>query len=201
MDEHFISFAVTETTTKYSSTKSQVRSSSKGAIENDDVLNTRSTGFNQVPWMINVKNQHQIPYMIQFHNEIIQFCRSVYPSNSEMMMRENVITKVDKICKSIWPDCKINVFGSQQTKILTCTSDIDISILNVPIRDMSLPLSNQENSKLKTELECLYLLANKFKDSQFVSYVEVVGNAKVRFKFSFTILQFILNPYIHYLQL
>jgi DNA polymerase sigma len=79
----------------------------------------------------------------------------------------------------MWPDCVINVFGSQQTRMLTCTSDIDISILNVPTRDMSLQSSNQINNQLKTELECLYLLSNKLKELQMVSYVEVLGNAKV----------------------
>ena len=66
----------------------------------------------------------------------------------------------------------MKVFGSQLTNILTPSSDLDLCILNVPMK-------NQED---KSEISKLLLsLADRIKEEglDFASYVEAIVNAKV----------------------
>ena len=193
MDEHFIAFtessnSATPSPSKKSRLSYQSSSSNYVSVSSDINSNEiiviedsiSSSNIDRPPWILNLKNQMDLPPLVRFHNEIIQFCRSVYPSTSQLEERTNTINEIEKICQTLWPTCNINVFGSQKTRILTCSSDIDISVLNVPVRDMSYSSSNPMNNNMKTELECLYLLANKLKDLQLVSYVEVISTAKVQ---------------------
>lgn len=147
----------------FSSSTTTVSSSSLASDERRDI-----------PWLptdFNIKNTKNSPF-IRLHNEIMLFCEHIYPPSKELRTREKVTQQLEDLVHTIWPSATFHVFGSQHTRILTSSSDIDIAVLSVPTRD------NDPSSKV-TLLECLYTLANKLKDNRLVSYVEVIGNAKV----------------------
>jgi DNA polymerase sigma len=105
------------------------------------------------------------PPFVRLHNEILDCCEYIAPSVEEMRTREVVLAEVTEVVTSLWPTATISVFGSQMTKILTPTSDLDLVAVGVPSRgDSSQPYM---------------LLAEALKSSGIVSYVEAIVNAKV----------------------
>lgn len=120
------------------------------------------------PWLIYSDSiDRRAPPLVRLHNEILTFCEYIAPSRIEFNHREKVLAEISEIIRGLWPSCTIHVFGSQLTKILTPTSDLDIAVLDVP-----------EGEKFDL-LESLLLLAEKFRDSGLVSYCEAIINAKV----------------------
>lgn len=83
-----------------------------------------------------------------------------------MNHRDVVLAEVTEIIHALWPKSTVSVFGSQMTKILTPTSDLDIVVMGVP-----------ESKYDPLEVYCT--LAEKLKESTLVSYVEAITNAKV----------------------
>jgi len=119
------------------------------------------------PWLIYNPTQYDLsaPPFIRLHNEILTCCEYIAPTMSELKHRDIVLNEITSIISLLWPQSTVHVFGSQMTKILTPTSDLDIAVLNV---DDKLDLS-----------QLLYQLAGKLKDSGLVSYVEAIVHAKV----------------------
>lgn len=67
------------------------------------------------PWM-----QHQVDYrrvnpLVALHNEIVAFCRLMEPREEEMKTREDLVEKFTALIKSVFPNCEVDVFGSQAT--------------------------------------------------------------------------------------
>lgn len=119
------------------------------------------------PWLTySYQYDKKAPPFVRLHNEILTLCEYIAPSVHEMNQRDAVLIEVTEIIHSLWPKSTVSVFGSQMTKILTPTSDLDILVMNVP------------ESK-HDPLEMYGLLAEKLKDSSLVSYVEAITNAKV----------------------
>ncbi|KAJ1431607.1 hypothetical protein B484DRAFT_309518, partial [Ochromonadaceae sp. CCMP2298] len=99
--------------------------------------------------------------------EILDCCEYIAPSVEEMRTREKVLQEVTEVVNSLWRSATISVFGSQMTKILTPTSDLDLVAEGVPDKyrgDPSQPY---------------VLLAEALAKSGMVSYVEAIVNAKV----------------------
>lgn len=88
------------------------------------------------------------------------FCDYISPTNSELELRESVLEEITELIKALWPDCTVHVFGSQLTKILTPTSDLDIAILNVP---------QEENGDVSA---LVMNLADKIAKKNIASYCE-----------------------------
>ena len=175
MSEDFLPFSTSVTVEESSSEVVSFSKSSKSQII-DSISSSSSTTLasREIPWLpvdFNSKNRNTSPF-VRLHNEILLFCEHIYPPTSGLQKRDKVIKQFNDLVHSIWPTSEFHVFGSQCTRILTSSSDIDIAILSVPTRD------NDPTSKV-TVLECLYTLANKLKDNGLVSYIEVIGNAKV----------------------
>ena len=120
------------------------------------------------PWL--QYNTSQYDYkassLIRLHNEILTCCEYIAPTSYEMKQRDLVFDEISQIINNLWPQSKVIVFGSQMTKILTPTSDLDIAVLDVPE-------TNTDQAQL------LSLLASKFRESGIVSYVEAITHAKV----------------------
>lgn len=161
MDEEFISFAEP----KEDESKDK-KSDNTLAPEAPALVNSTPA-----PWLnfVSSDDMNQIPPFVRFHNEILSFCEYIAPSKDEMRKREDLLKEITDVIKSLWPepDIEVHVFGSQLTKILTPMSDLDIAVLNVK-RDAS------------AHPNAMYMkLANAFKSSGRVSYVEAIVNAKV----------------------
>lgn len=149
MDEDFVAFSKDET---------------EAAGGNAPVLLTSTAA----PWLrYSTSYDHYAPPLIRLHNEILTFCEYIAPSNSELRVRDSVVAEITEIVHSLWPTCTVHVFGSQMTRILTPTSDLDIALLDVP---------EGENFDIQ---ETLLTLATKFTNSGLFSYCEAIVNAKV----------------------
>lgn len=125
-----------------------------------------------VPWLDNQPHGQQrldrrAPPFVRLHNEILTFCQFITPTTQELRIRERVVVEVNQLAKSVWPQCTVHLFGSQYTKILTPTSDIDIAILDVPI------------PQGKTLADALILFAEKIHEKINVTYLEAVVGARV----------------------
>jgi non-canonical poly(A) RNA polymerase PAPD5/7 len=122
-----------------------------------------------VPWLDNQPHRldKRAPPFVRLHNEILTFCQFITPTTQELRTREKVVVEVNQLAKSIWPQCTVHLFGSQYTKILTPTSDIDIAILDVPIPEG------------KSLTDALILLAEKIHEKINVTYLEAVVGARV----------------------
>lgn len=71
--------------------------------------------------------------MLQLHKEIVDFCDFLSPTQEEEAARSTAIKCVFDVIKYIWPDCKVEVFGSYRTGLYLPTSDVDIVILESDI--------------------------------------------------------------------
>lgn len=124
----------------------------------------------EVPWLraaVNYKFTTKVPPFVRLHNEILAFSQFVATTDKELQEREDTVQELTRVIKELWPECSVNVFGSQLTGILTPTSDIDIAILDVPV------LVTNEIS------EIFYLLVDKIKSKIEVTYLEAIINTRV----------------------
>mmetsp|Transcript_20506 Transcript_20506/g.34311 ORF Transcript_20506/g.34311 Transcript_20506/m.34311 type:complete len:380 (+) Transcript_20506:29-1168(+) len=140
--------------------------------DNDDIVASEQLApalltSTPAPWLAfsNQYEQRASP-LIRLHNEILDCTEYIAPSLLEMKQREKTLAELGEVVRSLWPKSKIDVFGSQMTKILTPASDLDIVVMNVP-----------EN--LSDPSAVYHELAEKLRNSSLVSYVEAVTNAKV----------------------
>ncbi|KAF8294619.1 putative DNA polymerase sigma [Trypanosoma cruzi] len=70
---------------------------------------------------------------IALHQEVCDFVKYLRPSEAEIFMRRIIAMEVRTIAKRLWPDCEPIVFGSMSTGLLLPLSDLDMSILKVPV--------------------------------------------------------------------
>ncbi|ESL07036.1 DNA polymerase sigma [Trypanosoma rangeli SC58] len=70
---------------------------------------------------------------IALHQEICDLVDYLRPSEAEVFMRGIIGMEVRAIAKRLWPDCEPIVFGSVLTGLLLPLSDLDMTILNVPL--------------------------------------------------------------------
>ncbi|CAM8948740.1 unnamed protein product [Rhodiola kirilowii] len=78
--------------------------------------------------------------MLQLHKEILDFCEFLSPTAEEKAARDAAVNGVFAVIKHIWPQCKVEVFGSFRTGLYLPTSDIDVVILDSDIRTPQLGL-------------------------------------------------------------
>jgi len=124
----------------------------------------------RAPWMqycqSDTEGDSSSTSLVRLHNEILTFCEYIAPTKAELAAREQVVNEIIQITKEIWPQAEIKIFGSQMTKILTPSSDLDVAIINVPEGDGGL-------------IERLYDLEKIIREKDLVTYIEVLSNAKV----------------------
>jgi len=67
--------------------------------------------------------------MIGLHKEIGDFFHYIRPTPEESEMRRYVINSVRQAVMGVWPDVKLEVFGSYTTELYLPSSDIDIVLM------------------------------------------------------------------------
>lgn len=119
------------------------------------------------PWLsYSYQFDRKAPPLVRLHNEILNCCEYIAPSVHEMNQRDVVLSEVSEVIHALWPTAVVSVFGSQMTKILTPTSDLDLVIMGVP-----------ENKRDPSDM--YFKLTEKLREGSLVSYCEAITNAKV----------------------
>ncbi|KAH7860969.1 hypothetical protein Vadar_020089 [Vaccinium darrowii] len=78
--------------------------------------------------------------MLQLHKGILDFCNFLSPTPEEQASRNAAVWSVFEVVQYIWPNCKVEVFGSFKTGLYLPTSDIDVVILGSDIRSPQMGL-------------------------------------------------------------
>ncbi|XP_062206474.1 uncharacterized protein LOC133908454 [Phragmites australis] len=102
--------------------------------------------------------------MLQLHKEILDFCDFISPSAEEQSSRTAALQAVSDVVKHIWPQCKVEVFGSFRTGLYLPTSDIDVVIFE---------------SRVKTPQVGLYALAKALSQKGVAKKIQVIAKARV----------------------
>jgi len=77
---------------------------------------------------------------IGLHFEIRDFYEFISPTPEEQRMRDQVVGKVTDVIVQLWPNAKVEVFGSYKTGLYLPMSDIDLVVFgkwdNLPLRTL-----------------------------------------------------------------
>lgn len=102
--------------------------------------------------------------MLQLHKEILDFCDFLSPTPDEEASRNSAIERVSDVIRYIWPNCRVEVFGSYRTGLYLPSSDIDVVILE---------------SNIKTPQIGLQALARALSQKGIAKKMQVIGKARV----------------------
>jgi len=118
------------------------------------------------PWLAMQYIDRKVSPLVRLHNEILSFVEYITPTIMEYKQRDTVLSEITHIIKTLWPDAQVKIFGSQMTRILTPTSDLDLAMLNIP-------------DPKPGERSALELLSDAILARGNVTYCEVISSAKV----------------------
>ncbi|XP_074290449.1 uncharacterized protein LOC141617163 [Silene latifolia] len=102
--------------------------------------------------------------MLQLHKEILDFCDFLSPTPEEGRSRNSAIQRVSDVIKYIWPNCRVEVFGSYRTGLYLPSSDIDVVILD---------------SNIKSPQIGLQALSRALSQKGIAKKIQVIGKARV----------------------
>jgi non-canonical poly(A) RNA polymerase PAPD5/7 len=134
------------------------------------------------PWLqcseppVEVSSTSKSSSFVRLHNEMLMFCDFISPTQAELAARDRVLSDVKQVVKELWPKAKVRIFGSQLTRILTPTSDIDMVVLDVPTDEVMADYEYGDSSRCISELHDLDAAIRK---NKLASYCEVISSAKV----------------------
>ena len=80
----------------------------------------------ELPWR---RRAYYSPHVIGLHEEIIDFYDFIKPIPEEEFMRTRVVERIEAVVYRLWPEAKVEIFGSFATKLYLPTSDIDLMIM------------------------------------------------------------------------
>lgn len=83
----------------------------------------------------------------RLHTEIEQFYAHMIPTATEHALRVRVVSRIERVVLSMWPDAHVEVFGSFRTGLYLPTSDIDLVVIGLWDK---LPLRTLETELLAT---------------------------------------------------
>ncbi|KAL9232429.1 hypothetical protein vseg_007543 [Gypsophila vaccaria] len=102
--------------------------------------------------------------MVQLHKEILDFCDFLSPTPEEGKSRDSAIQRVSDVIRYIWPNCRVEVFGSYRTGLYLPSSDIDVVILESNIRSPQIGLQ---------------ALSRALSQKGIAKKIQVIGKARV----------------------
>ena len=102
--------------------------------------------YQTTPW---VKQIYSSPPVLGLHQEINDFYDFIKPIEEEEFMRNRVVSRIEEIVLRLWPNAKVEIFGSFATKLYLPTSDIDLMIMGK--WDVT-PLHTLKNELIKAEV-------------------------------------------------
>ncbi|XP_015588821.1 non-canonical poly(A) RNA polymerase PAPD5 isoform X2 [Cephus cinctus] len=85
--------------------------------------------------------------VVGLHEEIEDFFTYMCPSKEEHSLRVRVVQRIEQVIYDLWPNSKVEVFGSFRTGLYLPTSDIDLVVIgmwtNLPLRTLERALLDQ----------------------------------------------------------
>ncbi|XP_050671336.1 non-canonical poly(A) RNA polymerase protein Trf4-1-like [Leptidea sinapis] len=98
------------------------------------------------PWRIPSYNYK--PGILGLHEEIEHFYLYMSPTETEHLVRSTVVTRIRSAILSLWPQARVEVFGSFRTGLYLPTSDIDLVVIGqwekLPLWTLERELVNQD---------------------------------------------------------
>ncbi|XP_039764496.1 non-canonical poly(A) RNA polymerase protein Trf4-1-like [Pararge aegeria] len=79
------------------------------------------------PWR--VPNYNYKPGILGLHEEIEHFYMYMSPTETEHLVRSTVVNRIRGAILSLWPQARVEVFGSFRTGLYLPTSDIDLVVI------------------------------------------------------------------------
>lgn len=80
----------------------------------------------------------------RLHSEIEQFYAHMIPTYTEHALRGQVVSRIETVVLSMWPNATVEVFGSFRTGLYLPTSDIDLVVIGrwdkLPLRTLETEL-------------------------------------------------------------
>ncbi|ESO83032.1 hypothetical protein LOTGIDRAFT_134093 [Lottia gigantea] len=99
------------------------------------------------PWL--VKGKTYRPDLSGLHDEIKDFFGYMSPREEERQMRNEVVSRIRQVMEDLWPDAKMEIFGSFRTGLYLPTSDIDLVVFG---KWKTLPLWSLRDEIRKREI-------------------------------------------------
>lgn len=82
--------------------------------------------------------------ILGLHQEIEQFYNHMIPTPVEHALRVEVVSRIEQVVLSLWPNARVEVFGSFRTGLYLPTSDIDLVVIGrwekLPLRTLETQL-------------------------------------------------------------
>ena len=137
----------------------------------------------QVPWITQPTLQINDP-LLQLHEEIIDFFDFMQPTEREKKAREELLIRIKKVIKGIWPESEVHIFGSYETGLWLPNSDLDIMVLTFnsdPAEDLIHTLSRSDLMHMASEMDLITSATVpilKFRDKSSSIYVDICFNTE-----------------------
>lgn len=96
------------------------------------------TDYGGCPWR--QEKYHYARGVVGLHEEIEHFYHYMSPTEAEHKVRAEVVSRIEDIILTKWPEAQVEVFGSYRTGLYLPTSDIDLVVIgkwtNLPLRTL-----------------------------------------------------------------
>ncbi|KAM3955816.1 LOW QUALITY PROTEIN: terminal nucleotidyltransferase 4A [Aphomia sociella] len=83
--------------------------------------------FGGCPWRI--PNYSYKPGILGLNEEIEHFHAYMMPTETEHLMRSTVVSRIRNVILALWPQARVEVFGSFRTGLYLPTSDVDLVVI------------------------------------------------------------------------
>jgi predicted nucleotidyltransferase len=105
-----------------------------GDDSDDSAVESSDAAF--PPWLMGDDAIEAVKYIgdasLALHFEILEFARFISPTQAEIEIRRGLVRTVTSIVHTLWPQSRVEVFGSYAVDLYLPTSDIDICVMNTP---------------------------------------------------------------------
>ncbi|EER01545.1 conserved hypothetical protein [Perkinsus marinus ATCC 50983] len=85
------------------------------------------------PWWPKGGYDPNLPMHLMLHEELVDYTKWVVLNDDEVKAREEFVARINGVCKDLWPQCELKVFGSFLSGLSLPSGDIDLSLQNVPV--------------------------------------------------------------------
>ncbi len=97
--------------------------------------NLRNTMYDGVPWKKHACLTLRSP-SLRLHEEIRMFNNCLRPTDEERRARNDAVARIREVVTGLWPESRLEVFGSFATGLYLPSSDIDAVILDSKCADI-----------------------------------------------------------------